>query len=96
MLMVSYLIPYFQKVQIHKLTFKIFFPKKGWDTTLLLFAHGSCVTADKRSKRHSNLGAGIEDGSKMQGQPEKQKATYLRWYFTNITTLGSLGIDDRE
>lgn len=78
MLMVSYLIPYFQKVQIHKLTFKNFFPKKGWDTTLLIFARGSCVTADKCSKWQSNLGAGVEDVSKMQDQPEKQKATYLR------------------
>ena len=77
MLMVSYLTPYFQKAQTHKRTFKHFFPKKGWDTTLLTFAHGGCVTANQCNKWQSNLRAGIEPTSKMQGHPEKEKATYL-------------------
>lgn len=77
MLTVSYLILYFQNTQIHKLTFKIFFPQEGPGYNFVTFAHGSCVTANKCSKCQSNLRAGTEDVSKTQGQAEQQKAPRL-------------------
>jgi len=92
MLLVSYLLPYFQKAQIHNLPFKHYFPQKGAGNASLMAPRGSCVTA----KQRRNLRAGMKDVSEMPGHPEEQKAPYLGGYFTSITTPGGLGSEDRE